>query len=105
MFTDKLAALLVLIKGMSDLLRNQPVEIVLQYDKLSRTLLENFLKDNPEGVQGYTLTESEKMIAKDSYRKIECIKAVRARTLLGLKEAKDLVENWQKANNIQPRSF
>jgi ribosomal protein L7/L12 len=47
------------------------------------------------------LTEGEQDMARQD-RRIEAIKSVRARTGLGLREAKEMVENWQKENGYYP---
>lgn len=51
---------------------------------------------------GYYLTSDEAYFAR-SGQKIPAIKALRTRTGLGLKEAKDYVEDWMDANGV-PRN-
>ncbi len=49
----------------------------------------------------YVLTDEEKAMSSPS-EKIACIKAIRTRTGLGLKESKDLYENWFGYNYPEP---
>jgi ribosomal protein L7/L12 len=44
------------------------------------------------------LTKAEQLKARETYGKIPAIKMVRERTGVGLKEAKDAVENWMGKN-------
>jgi ribosomal protein L7/L12 len=58
-----------------------------------QTLSELYQKDS------FTLTDEEKRIA--ALGKIECIKNVRQRTNLTLKESKDLVDNYRQSIGLE----
>jgi ribosomal protein L7/L12 len=47
------------------------------------------------GLVNSELTDGEKEMVREKSRVIECIKAVRVRTGLGLKEAKDMVDRFR----------
>lgn len=56
-----------------------------------------------QSVSDSDLTPAEQEIARQGWHnRIPVIKAVRERTGLGLKEAKDFVEAWMSRNNINP---
>lgn len=52
----------------------------------------------PDGLQN--ISEETKRLAEDPSRKIEAIKRLREETGMGLREAKDLIEEYQRTKGV-----